>query len=284
MTALTTMPALPSLGDSYAAYIRAVETIPSLTETEEKQLVAQYLQHNDLVAARKLAMAHLRLVVAVARGYSGYGLEQGDLVQEGNIGLLKAVQKFNPNRGARLATFAVYWIRAEIHGFIMRNWRIIKIATTKAHRSLFFKMRHLFQNDANGNLQSAQTVADKLGVTASDVADMRARLHNTSCVALSAEKDERATGADTLLEAPAETADPEKLLLAKRHNESTRHELTAAFAELDERSRAILQSRRLQDKPATLQSLARQFHISVERVRQLENRALQTLRRHLQAT
>ena len=190
MTALTRL-SFPSAADGYSAYIRAVEAIPPLTEEEEQRLTTGYRQKNDLAAARKLAMAHLRLVVSVARGYNGYGIEQSDLVQEGNIGLLKAVQKYDPARGARLATFAVYWIRAEIHNFIMRNWRIVKIATTKAQRKLFFHMRRLFEKDAAGQLQDAETIAQDLGVRAADVAGMRARVRNTSCIPFSAEKRRR---------------------------------------------------------------------------------------------
>ncbi|MGU9952317.1 MAG: RNA polymerase factor sigma-32 [Gammaproteobacteria bacterium WSBS_2016_MAG_OTU1] len=282
---MTTLPAnfaLPS-ADGYAAYIRAVEAIPPITESEEKKLVAAYRDNNDVAAARRLAMAHLRLVITVARGYNGYGLEQSDLVQEGNIGLLKAVQKFEPTHGARLATFAVYWIRAEIYNFILRNWRIVKIATTKAQRKLFFNKRKLFEKNANGDLHSAETIATDLGVQVEDVNEMRDRVQSTNTIALSVEKDGEEIGSDTILAASAEDADPELLLIAKKSDESEKTDIYAALESLDDRGRCIIHSRHLQEKPAPLRELADKFDISVERVRQLEVQALQRLRRHMQA-
>ena len=273
MTAMTAS-SFPTVGDSFSAYARAVAAIPPLEEGEEERLVAAYRGRGDVAAARRLAMTHLHLVIAVARGYDGYGLDKSDLIQEGNIGLLKAVQKFDPGRGARLATFAGYWIRAEIYSFILRNWRIVKIATTKAQRKLFFHMRRLFEKDDNGNIKSADDIAADLGVRPADVEDMRARVQST--VVSDAEGDRPA-----MLEARAETADPERILLAKQESAAEKEQVTAALAALDERARTIVESRHLRDKPETLHSLAARLNISAERVRQLEKQALQKLRRHL---
>ncbi|MGI9347959.1 MAG: RNA polymerase factor sigma-32 [Gammaproteobacteria bacterium] len=275
MTNLINMP-LPSLSDSLGAYIRAVNSIPSLDEKEERRLANAYRRKNDLTAAHQLALTHLRLVVAASHQYAGYGLERSDLIQEGNIGLLKAVKKFDPTRGARLATFALYWIRAEINSFILRNWRIIKIATTKAQRKLFFNMRHLFQKDDRGRLQDAADVAAQLGVSASDVSEMRARLHDTNTVVL--EADEDSVGAELTLQADADSNDPERLLLAQKSAEEEHTNLAAALASLDKRSRYIVQARHLRDRAETLHTLAARFGVSAERVRQLEAQALKKLR------
>ena len=273
MTAMTAS-SFPTVGDSFSAYARAVAAIPPLEEGEEERLVAAYRGRGDVAAARRLAMTHLHLVIAVARGYDGYGLDKSDLIQEGNIGLLKAVQKFDPGRGARLATFAGYWIRAEIYNFILRNWRIVKIATTKAQRKLFFHMRRLFEKDGDGNIKSADDIAADLGVRPADVEDMRARVQST--VVSDSDNDRPA-----MLEARAETADPERILLAKQESAAEKEQVTAALAALDERARTIVESRHLRDKPETLHALAARLNISAERVRQLEKQALQKLRRHL---
>ncbi len=281
MTAVANFFATPPAADSFSAYIRAVENIPQLEESEERRLALAYREENDLAAARRLALAHLRLVVSVARGYAGYGLETGDLVQEGNIGLLKAVQKFDPDRGARLATFAVYWVRAEIHNFIMRNWRIVKIATTKAQRKLFFNMRRLFEQTPAGGVRNADLVAKELGVRPEEVRDMRGRVRNTNIVALSAEKDGEQTGAELTLEAA--DADPETLLIAGQSNETGMADLSAALSSLDPRAREIIEARRLRETPATLHELAAKLKISAERVRQLESAALRKMRREIEA-
>ncbi|MGI9306818.1 MAG: RNA polymerase factor sigma-32 [Gammaproteobacteria bacterium] len=268
----------PSAADGYSAYARAVESLPPLDENEERALAGDYRQKNDLAAARRLALANLRLVVAIARGYNGYGLEQGDLVQEGNIGLLKAVQKFDPERGARLATFATYWIRAEIHNFILRNWRIIKIATTKAQRKLFFNMRRLFEKGADGYLRRAEDVARDLDVRPEDVSGMRARVQNTNCVPLSAEKDGESSGAELFLQADENISDPEKILIAQKNGGDTKDKLARALGALDARAREIVQARLMRETPETLHALAARFKISAERVRQLEAQALKKLR------
>ena len=286
MTAMTTMPEFfpVSSGDGYAGYVRAVEAIPAVSEEEEKQLIADYHQNDDVEAARRLALGHLRLVVAIVRGYNGYGLDSADLAQEGNIGLLKAIKKFNPEKGARLATFATYWIRAEIHNFIMRNWRIVKIATTKAQRKLFFNMRKLFEQGKDSAPRDAAKVADELGVRTEDVRDMRARIRNTNSIALSMENDEgEQIGADVELSANTETSDPESILIEQQTGEDGIRGLGAALKSLDERGRAIIHARRLSEPPETLQTLGKRLGVSAERVRQLETRAMEQLRRHMLA-
>lgn len=283
MTAVANFSSLPSVVDSYSAYVRAVGEIPPLDEKEERNLAVSYRRDNDLTAARRLAMAHLRLVVSVARGYAGYGLEPGDLIQEGNIGLLKAVKKYDPDRGARLGTFAVYWIRAEIHNFVLRNWRIVKIATTKAQRKLFFNMRRLFEANSAGAVRNAAEVAGELGVRAEEVSDMRQRVRNMNLVAMSAENDGEATGAETILAAASESSDPEALLLANRSEAEKMAGLSDALDALDERSRAIIESRRLREPPETLHELSAKLNISAERVRQLEAAALRKMRCNIEA-
>ena len=190
MTNSTIVSQLPAVTNGLTSYIRNVRESSPLTAEEEFRLALAYREKNDLQAAKTLALSHLRLVVSVARGYIGYGLEQNDLIQEGNIGLLKAVQKFDPERGARLATFAVYWIRAEIHEFIMRNWRIIKIATTKAQRKMFFYMNRLLRKKDDGKIEGADTIARDLNIQPDDVTQMRRRLHDTNTIPLYETDDE----------------------------------------------------------------------------------------------
>ena len=281
MTAVVNFSSLPSV-DSYAAYIRKVASIPPLEAEEERSLAISYRRNKDLAAARRLAMAHLRLVVSVARGYAGYGLDPGDIVQEGNIGLLKAVKKYDPDRGARLGTFATYWIRAEIHNFVMRNWRIVKIATTKAQRKLFFNMRRLLESTAAGGIRDADDVAKELGVRAEEVRDMRQRVHNMNALPMSGEKNGEMTGTELVLEA-AESTDPEISLIASQTESAGVSDLSDALNSLDSRSREVIESRRLREPPATLHALSAKLDISAERVRQIEAAALRKMRREIEA-
>ncbi len=281
MTAVVNFSSLPSV-DSYAAYIRKVASIPPLDAEEERSLAISYRRNKDLAAARRLAMAHLRLVVSVARGYAGYGLDPGDIVQEGNIGLLKAVKKYDPDRGARLGTFATYWIRAEIHNFVMRNWRIVKIATTKAQRKLFFNMRRLLESTAAGGIRDADDVAKELGVRAEEVRDMRQRVHNMNALPMSGEKNGEMTGTELVLEA-AESTDPEISLIASQTESAGVSDLSDALNSLDSRSREVIESRRLREPPATLHALSAKLDISAERVRQIEAAALRKMRREIEA-
>jgi RNA polymerase sigma-32 factor len=262
--------ALIPVADNLAAYIAAVGKIPLLSEEEERALAERLRQHNDTEAARRLVMANLRLVVAAARGYAGYGLDQTDLIQEGNIGLMRAVRKFNPARGARLATFAMYWIRAEMHEFIVRNWRIVKIATTKAQRKLFFHMRRL-ANIAVSKSADNEQIAKDLNVRPQEVEEMRNRLLAADVAPLAA-PNAHTPGAEATL-ADDNAADAETALVER---DKTRA-LAAALAALGERERQILQARRLQQPPQKLQALAKRHGLSVERVRQIENAAFKKL-------
>lgn len=267
---------LPAVADGLTSYIRDVRESSPLTAEEEFRLALAYREKNDLQAAKTLALSHLRLVVSVARGYIGYGLEQNDLIQEGNIGLLKAVQKFDPRRGARLATFAVYWIRAEIHEFIMRNWRIIKIATTKAQRKMFFHMNRLLRKQDDGRIEGADTIARDLNIQPDDVVEMRRRLHDTNTVPFY-ETDDEHEGAKAILADEAGKTNPECILLTNSESGDRHNALKSALDTLDERALSIITARRLTEKPATLQSLSDKFKVSIERIRQLEVKAMKKL-------
>lgn len=261
------LPALSTDG-GLSAYLRRVNAAPVLTAAEERQYAEAYRQNGDVGAARALALSHLRLVVALARKYSGYGLDQGDIIQEGNIGLLNAIKRFDPSMGARLATFATYWIRAEIHDFIMRNWRIVKIATTKAQRKLFFHMGRLLRRDATGRMEKDADIARDLDVGATDVREMRERIRTTNLV-----HDEDGGMIETADN--AETA--EQRLIAKDESRRRTAALYAAMDNLDERSRDIIMERKLTENPRPLRELAGKYGVSIERVRQLEARALKNL-------
>lgn len=274
-------PALP-IG-SLEAYIARVNQISMLTEAEEQDLANRYYHHHDLDAARQLVLAHLRFVVRVARGYMGYGLGIGDLIQEGNIGLMKAVKRFNPTMGVRLVSFAVHWIKAEIHEFILRNWRIVKIATTKAQRKLFFNLRKATKRLGWFSNEEIQTVANDLNVSPEEVRVMEARL-NTSYESFdSLYNDEH--GDDYRA--------PEHYLEDNRYNPATQLEdknwrenreqgLHQALLMLDSRSQDIVQQRWLANDKATLHDLADKYQISAERVRQIEKLALDKLKKALQ--
>lgn len=269
MTTALSLPTLPAVGDSLAAYINAVNALPMLSEEEERSLAERLRDHNDTDAARQLVLANLRLVVSISRNYSGYGLNQGDLIQEGNLGLLKAVRKYDPARGARLATFAMYWIKAEMHEFIVRNWRIVKIATTKAQRKLFFNKNRLMQKD-NGRYEDNIALAKELNVKPEEVEDMRGRLRNTEVMAMRTDDDDEAPGAETFLADQSPAADTEGMLEQRERIQA----LQQALQGLNERERQILSKRRLEEPPYTLQQLADAHGISVERVRQIEGAAM----------
>lgn len=269
---------LPTLSDDYTAYVNAVRSIPILSEEEETRLAWQYQKDNDNEAAKKLAFSNLRLVVSVAKSYSGYGLLQTDLIQEGNIGLLKAVKKFIPTHEARLATFATYWIRAEINEFIIRNWRIIKISTTKAQRKLFFNMNKL-KKQVKGRLLSNKVIADELGVKEAEVKDMRQRLHVTDALPLSNDEDD-AVFADSYLVDHSLEANPEAQMIEKVKRQSIRDSLLQVNA----RERGIIEARYLSDPPSTLQTLSEIYGISIERVRQIEGVAMKKIATYIKKT
>jgi len=270
---------IPSAIGSLDAYVSAVHQIPVLTVEEEQALARQYAGENDLDAARRLVMAHLRFVVHVARGYSGYGLQLADLIQEGNIGLMKAVKRFDPDVGVRLVSFAVHWIRAEMHEFILRNWRIVKIATTKAQRKLFFNLRKSKKRLGWMNAAEVAAVAKDLGVTTADVLEMESRLsgHDMAFDApADADDDEKPAPVAYLVD---HGADPYQTLESESQEESELGSLQKGLAKLDARSRDIITRRWLGDgEKATLQELADEYGVSAERIRQVEVNAMKKMR------
>ncbi len=277
---------LPVPVDSLDSYIQAVNRIPILSVEEEQDLAQRLRLRNDLDAAQRLIMAHLRFVVHIARGYIGYGLPLGDLIQEGNVGLMKAVKRFDPTHGVRLVSFAVHWIRAEIHEFILRNWRIVKVATTKAQRKLFFKLRGAKKRLGWLNGEEVNTVARELGVSPEHVLEMESRLSGHD---VSFDPVPEADGEDELeTYAPSaylrdEQDDPAEALEQEDWEEQTTSRLNEAMARLDPRSRDIVQRRWLSDDKPTLHDLAAEYHISAERIRQLESNAMKKLRASLPA-
>ena len=255
---------------------------PILSPEEEHELAVKLYEEHDLEAARKLVLSHMRFVAFIAHGYKGYGLEQSDLIQEGTIGLMKAVKKFNPYKKVRLASFAVYWIRAEIHEFIFKNWKIVKVATTKAQRKLFFKLKqakaHIYQSL---NEEQADQIAKDLGVRRQDVLEMESRLQFND-VAFEMSDDEDSSAPELYLtDNNAQT--PEQLLLTDDTQKQQQQRLYQALSSLDERSLDILQSRYLKEEKTTLHTLADRYGVSAERVRQLEKKAMQQLKQSLEA-
>jgi len=272
---LTPMPVL-SPGDSLEAYVQAVNGIPVLTSERERELAEQLFGDGDVDAARQLVMAHLRFVVYVAKGYSGYGLSEADLVQEGNVGLMKAVRRFNPEFGVRLVSFAVHWIKAEIHEFILKNWRIVKIATTKPQRKLFFNLRSAKKRLGWMNDTEVRDVAEQLGVAPEDVRQMETRLSaHDEAFELDSDEDDGFTPSHYLTD---KTLDPAVITEKESFAGAQRRKLANGFNDLDARSREIVQRRWLTDSKTTLQELADQFGISAERVRQLEQNAFKKLK------
>ncbi len=269
---------IPGTAGSLDAYISAVYRIPVLSAEEEKQLAERYHAENDLDAARQLIAAHLRFVVHVARGYSGYGLQLGDLIQEGNIGLMKAVKRFDPEHGVRLVSFAVHWIRAEMHEFILKNWRIVKVATTKAQRKLFFNLRKNKKRLGWMNAGEVKTVAEELGVPEKTVLEMESRLSGRDVgfdAPVDADDDERPAPAAFLVD---DSADPYQNVADNSQAESRQETLMVALQDLDPRSRDIIQRRWLTDDKITLQELADEYGVSAERIRQIEAAAMKKMR------
>ena len=265
---------VPSVAGSLESYIQAVNRYPILTQERERDLARRFRQDGDLTAAGELVLSHLRVVVAISRGYLGYGLPQADLIQEGNIGLMKAVKRFDPARGVRLVSFAVHWIRAEIHEYVLRNWRIVKIATTKAQRKLFFNLRSLKSSLASLGTEEAKAVARQLGVKPEEVVEMETRLTGQD-VALEPAGDDDEDSYAPIAYLAAEDAEPGRIL---EHEETARLRasgLARALESLDARSRRIIEARWLGEKEsATLHELAAEFGVSAERVRQIEAKAL----------
>ena len=268
---------------SFDAYLERVGRVPVLTRDEEQALAQRFRRDNDLDAARELVLSHLRFVVHIARGYAGYGLSMNDLVQEGNIGLMKAVKRFDPTIGVRLVSFAVHWIRAEIHEFVLRNWRLVKVATTKAQRKLFFNLRRMKKNLSWLNADETKAVAKDLGVTTAEVTEMERRLsaRDLSFDISSDNEDDESYGPASYL--PATNADPAEQVEAEEWNSSSHEQLANAMQRLDDRSRSILQRRWMTDDKATLHELADEYGVSAERIRQIEAGAITKLKALLPA-
>ena len=275
--------ALPMPAGSLEAYVQTVNRFPILTAEEERSLAQRFRQENDLDAARQLVLSHLRLVVAVARGYLGYGLPHADLIQEGSIGLMKAVKRFDPERNVRLVSFAIHWIKAEIHEYILRNWRLVKLATTKAQRKLFFNLRSMKTGLAPLTPQDVERVASELRVKPEEVVEMETRLSGQD-VAFEADADDEEAYAPANYLAADRDAEPLAQLEAKEAEEGRATGLEEALNALDERSRRIIETRWLREKNAlTLHDLAAEFKVSAERIRQIEAKALEKMKKAMQS-
>ena len=265
---------VPSAVGSLETYVQTVNRFPLLTQEQETEYARRYHREGDLEAARQLVVSHLRVVVAISRGYLGYGLPQADLIQEGNIGLMKAVKRFDPERGVRLVSFAVHWIRAEIHEHILRNWRIVKVATTKAQRKLFFNLRSLKQSFHGLGKDEAKSIARQLGVKPDEVTEMETRLTGQD-VSLEPAADDDEESYSPIAYLAAENAEPANLLEREETSRLRSVGLEKALNSLDARSRRIVEARWLTEKDgATLHDLAAEFGVSAERVRQIEAKAL----------
>lgn len=285
-TALTTMArtttelAFAGPVGSLDAYVDRVARIPVLTREEETDLAQRLRQDGDLDAARQLVLSHLRFVVHIARGYGGYGLPVGDLIQEGNVGLMKAVKRFDPTVGVRLVSFAVHWIRAEIHEYVLRNWRLVKIATTKSQRKLFFNLRRFKKNLGWLTDSETRAIASDLGVTTAEVTDMEQRLSSRDLSFDPApdadDEDGGSYSPSAYLQHPE--ADPSVAIEREQWDEDTSERLAQALETLDERSRHILHSRWMTEEKATLHELAEKYGVSAERIRQIEANAIRKLR------
>jgi RNA polymerase sigma-32 factor len=266
---------------SLDAYIERVSRIPVLTREQEVELAQRFRREDDLEAARQLVLSHLRFVVHIARGYVGYGLPMGDLVQEGNVGLMKAVKRFDPEVGVRLVSFAVHWIRAEIHEYVLRNWRLVKIATTKAQRKLFFNLRRMKKNLTWLSAEDTKAVARDLGVTTAEVTEMEQRL---SARDMSFDPTPESDEDDVYSPAaylPSPDSDPAASVEADEWEADSADRLQAAMGRLDDRSRDILQKRWMTEEKATLHELADKYGVSAERIRQIEANALGKLRGYM---
>ena len=271
---------LSAPGVNLGAYISTVNQIPILTAEQEKDLAERYYYNEDLDAAKMLVMSHLRFVVHIARTYAGYGLPQGDLIQEGNLGLMKAVKRFDPTMGVRLVSFAVHWIKAEIHEYVIRNWRIVKIATTKAQRKLFFNLRSLKKSSKKLTLDEAQAIANDLNVTPEQVLEMEGRLtaYDAAFESQNDDDDDSSAPVAPALYLEDNRYDPARLVEDEDWEEQSTSALHNAMGALDDRSRNILQRRWLDDDKSTLHELAAEYNVSAERIRQLEKNAMEKIK------
>ena len=270
---------LNSPGKDVESYLSSVHSIPILTKEEEQELALKLYEEDDLDAARQLVIHHLRFVVHIARSYQGYGLPLGDIIQEGNVGLMKAVDKYDPHRGVKLVSFAVHWIKAEIHEYILKNWRLVKIATTKAQRKLFFNLRSKKKSLDWLSKEEAEKIASDLNVEVKDVLHMENRLSSND----SSFDSPVPSGDDEEIMSPSQYLedkryDPEIVVASEQAEQVNREELLAALKTLDDRSKDILNRRYLSDEKATLHDLADEYKVSAERIRQIENSALKKLK------
>ena len=278
MTQALTFPAISAIGN-IDAYIQAAKQFPLLSEEEEFRLARRFREEDDLDAARQLVLSHLRLVIAIARGYLGYGLPHADLIQEGNIGLMKAVKRFDPSHGVRLVSFAMHWIKAEIHEYVLRNWRMVKVATTKAQRKLFFNLRSMKPGSEALTHDQAVDIADQLNVKPEEVVEMETRMTGHDLALEPGNDDEDAFAPIAYLE--DSRSEPTHVLEARDHDYLQSDGLQTALASIDERSRRIVEARWLSEEPATLHDLAAEYGVSAERIRQIEAKALQKMRANL---
>ena len=270
---------LNSPGKDIESYLSSVHAIPILTKDQEQELALKLYEEDDLDAARQLVIHHLRFVVHIARSYQGYGLPLGDIIQEGNVGLMKAVDKYDPHRGVKLVSFAVHWIKAEIHEYILKNWRLVKIATTKAQRKLFFNLRGKKKSLEWLTKEEAESIASDLNVDVKDVLHMENRLSSNDSsfdAPIQTGNDEEVMSPSQYLE--DKRYDPEVIVANEQAEQVNRSELVEALKMLDDRSKDILQRRYLSDQKATLHDLADEYEVSAERIRQIENTALKKLK------
>lgn len=272
--------AMPSTSGSIESYIQSANRFPILSQEEETSLARRLRDEGDINAARQLVLSHLRVVVSIARGYKGYGLPQADLIQEGNIGLMKAVKRYDPERGVRLVSFAVHWIKAEINEFILRNWRLVKIAATKAQRKLFFNLRSMKQSLDTMNPKEINAVAERLGVKAEEVVEMETRFSGRDISIEPLSQDDDETSSYSPIAYLTNNVEPSQVLEAKQNSQLRGKELEQALANLDTRSRHIIEARWLREKGSvkTLHELANELGVSAERVRQIEVKAMQKMR------
>ena len=278
MTTALTFPSISAVGN-IDAYIQAARRFPILTEEEEFRLAKRFHDEEDVDAARQLVLSHLRLVISIARGYLGYGLPHADLIQEGNIGLMKAVKRFDPSHGVRLVSFAMHWIKAEIHEYVLKNWRMVKVATTKAQRKLFFNLRSIKPGSESLTPTQVADIAHQLSVKPEEVAEMETRLSGHDVALETNNDDEDVFAPIAYLE--DNRSEPTRVLESRARDHLHGAGLHAAVEGLDERSRRIVESRWLSEDPATLHELAAEFGVSAERIRQIEAKAMQKMRTNL---
>ena len=275
MTQALTFPTISAVGN-IDAYIQAAKQFPILTQEEEFRLATRFREEDDLEAARQLVLSHLRLVISVARGYLGYGLPHADLIQEGNIGLMKAVKRFDPTQGVRLVSFAIHWIKAEIHEYVLKNWRMVKVATTKAQRKLFFNLRSMKPGSEALTPTGIAAISEQLNVKPEEVSEMETRMSGHDIALEGSNDDDDAFAPIAYLQ--DKRSEPLRVLERRAADHLQSDGLQMALSALDERSRRIVEARWLADEPATLHDLAAEFGVSAERIRQIESKAMQKMR------